>query len=125
MSNSDMLGTYNSRPDALRLTISTMDEKTGKFTGTFVAPNGDNLNISGGFNFNSEKKRTDLSFKISTAEWAFYANYDRDNKKWFEEWIGDEYKDGAVTGHWTFYKDLSGPSSGTNFGYATIADKLQ
>jgi hypothetical protein len=32
-----------------------MDEKTGKFTGTFVAPNGDNLNISGGFNFNSEK----------------------------------------------------------------------
>ncbi|WP_332764625.1 hypothetical protein [Pseudomonas koreensis] len=103
-----------------------MDEKTGKFTGTFIAPNGDNLNISGWFNFNDEKKRTDLTFSTSAAEWKFYANYNYDNQKYFEEWIGDEYRDKGldVTGHWTFYKDLSEPSSGTNFGYTTAAKSL-
>ena len=122
MSNSGMLGVYNSSPDKLQLTISTMDEQKGRFTGKFKAPNGVESDISGGFNFNKAENRTDLSFTTSEAKWQFYVGYNSDKQSSFEDCTGGEYKNDAVTGQWHFYKDLSGGGGGDgmNIGSGSV-----
>ncbi|UVM50945.1 hypothetical protein LOY38_02385 [Pseudomonas sp. B21-015] len=108
MSHSNMKAVYNSHPRGHQLTVTTMDESKGRFSGTLLTPAGKE-SISGWFNFNNEAKKTDLSFSTSDANWTFEAKYNSDGP-FFEEWTGlkKEKSNPDATALWPFYMDLSG-----------------